>query len=439
MRKVFTLFTILFIAINLKAQHVELKQVVPKPYPGISGFSSPNGSCDTLNAYAANDWSAYYYEYRGGGAVLGTNNLTATKNEKVLEDANSFDVTGSNYNFITGGYVYFSAANSNVPANLNKNIIFKIYDDAGGVPGTLLGSATLTLAQIKQDVDQGKLTQFTLSTAVAVPVSKKFYVSVDHRNFTWHFPTQDTIAIVATSNHATPNNAFQFDSVDLGKQWMPVPDFWRNADNSDSLDVTLYIFPFVRNSLTTCNVLPVSMFNFGGFVKDYKAYLNWSTAVESNNKGFYVERSKDGRNFTSVGFINGAGNSSQIKNYTYTDVTLKDMNVTTTYYRLKQVDVDGKSSYSNVLSLNLQNILQWRLYPNPVKNIATVELNLTAASKVNVQVISRDGKTVINSDKGILGQGTQQVFINTQGLAKGSYIVRIKTDAATYTTPIIKD
>jgi hypothetical protein len=439
MSKIFTLLSALFIVVSLNAQHVELKQVVPKPYPGVSGYSAPNGTCDTLNAYAANDWSAYYYEYRGGGSVLGTNNLLATKNAKVLEDANYFDVTGSNYNFITGGLVYFASANSNIAADLNKNINFKIYDDAGGVPGTLLGSASLTLGQVQQDVEQGKLTEFTLASPIAVPVSQKFYVSVDHSNFTWHYPTQDSIAIVATSNHATSNGAFQYDSVNAVTQWSPVPDFWRNADHSDSLDVTLFIFPFVRNSLTTCNVLPVSIFNFGGFIKDFQAYLNWSTAAESNNKGFYVERSKDGRNFSSLGFVAGAGNSSQIKNYSYTDGALKDINVSTTYYRLKQVDLDGKFTYSNVLSLNLKNTAQWKLYPNPVKDVATIELNLTASSKVNVQVISRDGKMVINSNKGILNQGTQQIFVDTKGLAKGSYVVRVKTDATTYSIPIIKD
>ncbi|MEP6683239.1 MAG: T9SS type A sorting domain-containing protein [Parafilimonas sp.] len=439
MRKAFTLFTLLFVAATLKAQHVDLKQVIPNPYKGISGYSSPDGTCDTLNIYDANNWLAYYYEYRGGGSVLGTNNLKATKEATILETANKFDVTGSDYNFITGGLVYFAAANSDIPANLNKNIVFKIYDNVNGKPGLLLGSATRTLGEVHQDVLDGKLTEFKLTTAIAVPSSKKFYVSVDNSNFSWRFTNHDSIAIVATDNHATVNNAFQYIKFDTATttKWDPVNQFWRNSE--DSLDVTLFVFPYVSNSLDDCSILPVNIFNFGGFVKDNKAYLNWSTASENNNKGFYIERSKDGRNFTSVGFVNGAGNSTQIKNYTYTDLTLKDMNVTTTYYRLKQVDLDGKYSYSNVLSLNLKNLLQWRLYPNPVKDIATVELNLTATTKVNVQVISRDGKVVMNLDKGILTQGTQQVFINTQGLAKGSYIVRIKTDVSTFTTPVIKD
>src|SRR6185503_6393916 len=109
-------------------------------------------------------------------------------------------------------------------------------------------------------------------------------------------------------------------------------------------------------------------FNFGGNIKDDQAYLNWSTAVESNNKGFYIERSKDGKDFTSVGFVQGAGNSSQITNYTYTDAGLKDINVSKTYYRLNQIDFDGKTTYSNVILLSLENLAnagKWKLYPNP--------------------------------------------------------------------------
>lgn len=442
MRQNLTLFILtffLFAATTLYAQHVELKQVIPQPYQGVSGYSSPNGSCDTLNIYDAGSWSAYYYEYRGGGSVLGTNNLTATKDATILEDANYFDVSGSDYNFISGGLVYFAYANSSVPANLDKDVVFKIYDDAGGLPGTMLASVSIPLSQVHQDVLDGKLTEFSLASPIAVPASGKFYVSVDHSNFEWKSGKKDSIAIVATDNHATPNSAFQYLNDSTGSTWMPIPNFWRNSDGSDSLDVTLFIFPYLRNSLTSCDVLAVSMYNFGGFVKDNKAYLNWSTASESNNKGFYIERSKDGRNFSSIGFVKGVGNSSQVKNYSYTDDNLKSVGATTTYYRLKQVDMDEKVNYSNVIALNLKDIVQWKVYPNPVKDVATIELNLTASSKVNLQVISRDGKVVLNADKGVLNAGVQQIYLHTQGFARGSYIVRVKAGANTYTMPIIKE
>jgi hypothetical protein len=167
--------------------------------------------------------------------------------------------------------------------------------------------------------------------------------------------------------------------------------------------------------------------------------LNWSTANETNNKGFYVERSKDGRSFSTLGFVKGAGNSSVITNYAYTDLSLKDVNTSVTYYRLKQVDMDGKYTYSNVLSLNLKPAGLWKLYPNPVKEVATVELHLDVASKVSVQLVAQDGKVLISADKGLLTEGTQQIFINTRTIAKGSYILRLTVNDKKYTQILVKE
>ena len=80
-----------------------------------------------------------------------------------------------------------------------------------------------------------------------------------------------------------------------------------------------------------------------------------------------------------------------------------------------------------------------KLYPNPVKDIATIELNLDAASKVTAQLISRDGKVLLNIDKGILSEGTQQFSINAQSLAKGTYLIRLTVGDKTYSQPFVKD
>ncbi|MEP6466649.1 MAG: T9SS type A sorting domain-containing protein [Parafilimonas sp.] len=400
--------------------------------PGVS-------ACDTVNLDAAQNWHPISYGYNGDGYVFGTIDSTDF-GFNFIEQANYFDVSSSDYSYISGGLVYFSFANTNTPADLNKDIIFKLYDDNGGYPGNLLASTTLKLSQVKQDVLNNDLTEFAFPTAIKMPLSKTFYISVDDSNFEWTSTVKDSISIVASQNGEASDAAYQKISIaGLDEQWIKVSDIWIDGNTGNPLEVNLFIFPYVSNAIDGCSILPVSMFNFGGTVKDQQAYLNWSTASESNNKGFYVERSKDGKNFTDIGFLKGAVNSTQIKNYTYTDATLKDINVTTTYYRLKQVDVDGKYTYSKVLPLNITNILKWRLYPNPVKDVATVELNLETASKVTVQVFSRDGKVVLTTDKGIINAGTQQVFINTQNLATGSYIVRTKVGDKTYSQMIIKE
>lgn len=447
MKKTLLFLTLIFLATNFTSLYAQFKAKTavpvsiqkPKFRPNNLSSLGPqgDGGCDTLNLAAAANWQAFYYTNLDGGYTFGTSD-NANNGYNVNEDANQFNVSSNDYNYITGGLIYFAFANSNVPADLDKDVLFKIYDDAGGYPGNLLGSTSLKLSQIKQDVENNFLTEFSFSSPVAIPASKIFYVSVDHSNFVWDGTTRDSIAIIANNDDDTTAAAYQFIDIDgSGNTWFAVNEIYGSVENP--LDVNLYIFPYVSNALGACAVLPVSMLNFGGSIKDYQANLNWSTATESNNKGFYIERSKDGRNFSSIGFVNGAGNSTQIKNYTYSDGGLKDINVSTTFYRIKQVDLDGKYTYSKVLALNLKNTLQNKIFPNPVKDVATVELNLTASAKVNVQVVSRDGKVLINADKGTLNQGTQQVFINTQSLAKGSYIVKVTAGDKTFTQSLIKE
>jgi|SRR6478735_1949363 len=442
MKSNFTLLLLVLISLTSKAQITGLKNFEAIPVNPVHVSENSGGECDTLRGTEANNWSAYYYKYLGGGTIFGTGNLLSAQ-RKVMETAGAFDVTGSSYKYVTGGLVYFAIANSNTATELTKTIVFKLYADAGGFPGALIDSAVLTLAQVNQSVAAGKLTEFRFAAPVAIDASQKFYISVDHRKFRWAPNVKDSIAIVATGDDVTTNTAYQYiNEGRSGKKWYAVKDFWKDSTNGLALDVSLFIFPFVSVEQGSCPlILPVTMFNFGGTIKDNSAYLNWSTAAESNNKGFDVERSKNGKDFSSVGFVNGAGNTTNITNYSFVDASLKDINVNTTYYRLKQVDVDGKFEYSKVLALNTESIdaSKWKIFPNPVKDVATVQVRLDAAAKVSAQLISRDGKVLLSVDKGVLTEGLQQFYINTQGIAKGSYVVRINVGDKNYAGVIMKD
>jgi hypothetical protein len=439
MRKLYALFPAVFFFLTLHAQVADsLRNVDTIPIKGTSGHVAPNGTCDTLNLYDANNWHALYYKYYGGGSPFGVCNLETPSKLRNIETAVFYDASSSNYNYVTGGLVYFAFANATDPTHLARHVYFKLYDDAGGHPGNILDSTGLTLADIHQDVLAGRMTEFKFKAPVPLPASKKFYISIDSRSFAWGPVIKDTIVLVGTGAKTTPPTVFESFMSDSA------PTYWMAADTffialNKSLNVSLFTFPYVISTLDACSLLPVTIFNFGGAIKNYEAYLNWSAAMESNNKGFYVERSKDGRDFTDIGFVAGAGNSTQIKNYSFTDGGLKDINVNTTYYRLKQVDNDGQFSYSQVLALNLQNITsKLRLYPNPANDVATVETNLDVASKVHLRVISDNGKVVQDLDKGVLNPGLQQIYISTSNLAKGSYIVQLTVGSDHYSQIMVK-
>ena len=432
------LFTAFILFATFTYSQQNFTAVRTKNFNGIGQRSSPGaGACDTANLQTAiNEWSPYLYSYGSSGYVFGTSDLSSS-GITIQQDANFFDQSASSNNYISGGLAFFAFANSNVASHLDKNIVFKVYNNSGGVPGSLLGSVSVKLSQIHQDVLAGDLTEFWFPSPIALPASKTFYVSIDHSAFTWGGGTRDSIAIVANDDDESTNAAYQYlHTTSQGDGWISVHDFWTNGGNP--LDVNLFVFPYLSNGLDGCTPLPVTMLNFAAAIKNNDAYLTWSTATESNNKGFEIERSKDGQNFSAIGFVKGAGNTHQITNYNYTDATLQQLGVSKAYYRLKQIDLDGKATYSQVLPLTAGDLHFWKLYPNPVKEQLTVELSLAQSSRVTLQVISQDGRVVANIDKGILTPGTQLISWYAKNLASGSYLVRLTAGDDVYTQKFIK-
>ncbi len=117
------------------------------------------------------------------------------------------------------------------------------------------------------------------------------------------------------------------------------------------IDLSKYSAITIGSSL---EVLPVQLISFTGQkFNDHESQLDWTTASETNNQEFIVERSSDGLVFTEIGRKAGAGNSGSINNYELIDLTpLSGIN----YYRLKQVNFDGTFDYSNVISVSFDGI-----------------------------------------------------------------------------------
>jgi len=111
--------------------------------------------------------------------------------------------------------------------------------------------------------------------------------------------------------------------------------------------------PGIPSQTINCvaGALPINLVSFNGrILNDNSVYLNWVTASETNNKTFTVERSTDAVNWQPIRTIDGAVNSSTTKEYSYTDAGL----VTGMYYyRLKQTDISGLSTYSNIIGAKI--------------------------------------------------------------------------------------
>jgi len=117
-------------------------------------------------------------------------------------------------------------------------------------------------------------------------------------------------------------------------------------------------------SIICSNSLPIKLLSFNAAAKDSYVQLNWVTATETNNDYFTIERSIDGINFKTIVIVDGAGNSSQILNYSAVDnAPLSGIS----YYRLKQTDYDGQFNYSNLVAVEFNNMndFTFNIYPNP--------------------------------------------------------------------------
>jgi hypothetical protein len=174
--------------------------------------------------------------------------------------------------------------------------------------------------------------------------------------------------------------------------------------------------------------LPITLQNFR-VLKANKttAELLWQTAIELNNRGFDIQRSFDGNNFTPVNFVPGAGNSDNIKYYRITDVPGRTGSV---YYRLKQIDLDGNSKLSVIVSVLFNKSEIIGIYPNPAQQQVTVEGIDNFSS---VQVFDVTGKLM----RDIKTHNQYQANINLIGLVNGVYLLRLANDKETQIIKLI--
>lgn len=181
--------------------------------------------------------------------------------------------------------------------------------------------------------------------------------------------------------------------------------------------------PFTLASKTSTNPLPVELLSFGCQVIDQrKVRLAWTTASELNNDYFLIERSADGIHFETIEKRKGAGNTSSMTHYAFDDLTrLKELS----YYRLKQVDYDGKATYSQLCSATNSADGGILLYPNPVKSNLTVECDDAEKLKANtISVTDVSGKLI---DLPLL-YDHNKATINCSSLENGMYFIKIVTD-----------
>jgi hypothetical protein len=178
-------------------------------------------------------------------------------------------------------------------------------------------------------------------------------------------------------------------------------------------------------------VVPVELTSFTATSVDNEVELNWTTATETNNQGFQIERMIAGGSFEQVGYVTGFGTTTETKAYSFVDSKLETGNYT---YRLKQIDFDGTFTYSEELNVEVELPLEYALeqnYPNPFNPSTTIKYSIPEEGFVKLAVYNMLGEevsTIVNASQ---KAGRYEVNFNASGLSSGVYVYRI--EAANYT------
>ena len=173
--------------------------------------------------------------------------------------------------------------------------------------------------------------------------------------------------------------------------------------------------------------LPVVLTDFTAqAVRNRDAFLTWATASEKNNHHFDVERSFDGASFAKIGTVAGHGTTTVASSYSLTDANVAAKANGPVYYRLRQVDLDGTSSFSPVRAVRFTAEaaapLTLSLYPNPAQATTQLDLRqLPASGSYQVLLLDATGRTVRTAT---LAGGLPQP-LDVQQLASGTYHVRV--------------
>lgn len=202
--------------------------------------------------------------------------------------------------------------------------------------------------------------------------------------------------------------------------------------NCNSAQVTIF-GPGIPTQTILCSLstLPIELLYFKGQCEGSYAKLGWSTATETNNKYFTVEKSEDAFNWNESGIIAGAGNSTEVKTYTFSDDDTETKSEVA-YYRLKQTDFNGTYKYSNVISVErcgMNTKADLVIYPNPANESIHLKLKDDQSSYA-VKVFGPLGNEVYSSD-------SFQPVIDLSGFSKGIYVVHVFNTASSMIRKIV--
>lgn len=292
-----------------------------------------------------------------------------------------------------------------------------------------LSSVTNTTASVNCTVGNGQrrlvVARLTSGSAIAPTNNKLYNASAVYSlgdttgagNYVVYNGTGNTVAVTGL----TMLTNYTFDVYEFNGKYM------HNAFASAA-----------TNNTTT---LPVKLTYFEAKKANENVKLVWITASEINNKGFEVQRSVNGKTFETIAFVKGEGNSNNNVMYSSIDENAFAKNqVQKLYYRLNQIDFNGKSTLSQVKEVSINDVVNndIKVYPNPFTNELNIETLNTENTISTVQIIDISGRVLMTQTEAVTKGLSTVKLSNTNNLAAGIYFVKVSSNGVVKTMKIVK-
>lgn len=405
--------------------------------------------------------------------------------DQVLNLPNGSMVTGSNSISFTGASVTLNGSETAAPG---RTIVSRLWVRVNGNGGTITNPNSLSTTvtdlkpgdytyQLRVTDDQGLTTVENVYITVNKPTDNKYYkIEAENYNAALGPQIERTyldegpaygLGYLGNGNSVTYNvnvaNAGTYDLyyryVTYGAQPIQIvvngttynatlsgatPGSWTTSKIAVSLSTTNTIqFISQGNSWQTFNYfelgltssLPVKFVYFNSQCKEGNAHLQWKTSGEQNANRFSIQKSTDGINWSEIGSMAAAGQSSEEKAYSFVDRTASSA---TSVYRIVEYDYNGQQLISSIVrsscSLNGSSV---SLYPNPASSNTTLNITLLEGARVNIQVLDNAG-SILQQREMQLPSGSSSIPLNTDSYANGVYTINVQYSNERKTLKLIK-
>jgi Secretion system C-terminal sorting domain len=322
------------------------------------------------------------------------------------------------------------------------NLIASVFD--GAVMGNMVAKYFINTAAIRSNAGVEYLDrnmEITPTTQPTTPVAIRLY-----------FSKAEFDAYVA-ANDGDGNDAYWLNDIKVakfntlsctnvigttGEGMFGIAGYGTLGTDAYYVDVVVPSFSgFYLKNVGAGVPLPVACNNFGYKLLGNTVQLSWSTLSEVNSSHFEIQRSTDGVNYTAIATIAAMANSTATKNYQYTDNVKANQQY---YYRLKQIDKDGKEQFicrGLKVNTSTQAEIFSKVYPNPVTTILVMDIVQAFAGKADVQITNAVGQVMQQQSFNLQSSDTQ-LKINTQQLPAGMYSIKVITANSVYVQQITK-